>query len=125
MRIIRRLAGTDEVALVGPSAARSHGCYPRALGEAYVATPKPLRPRSTTVGTIRFVKRDISKQDTVRIETDLGPGLAASVEQTALDLCRDRPDGNATWEARTEMINRLADRINWDLIDEIAETTRA
>jgi hypothetical protein len=118
------LYGPESVALIGPSATRAHRCYPRALGEAYVTTPKPLRQRETIVGKIRFVTRDITKMDTVRIETDLGPGWATSIEQTALDLCRDRPAWNITDEARTEMIRRLADRIDWDLIDEIAETTR-
>lgn len=31
-----------EAALTGPSAERVHRCYPRALGEAYVAVPKPF-----------------------------------------------------------------------------------
>jgi hypothetical protein len=118
------LYGPDDVALVGPSAVRAHGCYPRALGEGYVSTPGKLRARDTIVGTIRFVTREMSSMDTVRVETDLGPGWAASVEQTALDLCRDRPVWNITDEARTEMIRRLADRIDWDLIDDIAEATR-
>ncbi len=118
------LYGPDAVALMGPSAARVHRCYPRALGEAYVTAPKPLRPRETIVGKIRFITRDITKMDTVRIETDLGPGWATSVEQSALDLCRDRPAWNITDEARNEMIRRLAHRIDWDLIDEVAETTR-
>lgn len=118
------LYGPDEVALVGPSACRAHRCYPRPLGEAYVSAPRVLRPRGTIVGVIRFVNREISSMDTVRIETDLGPGWAASVEQTALDLCRDRPAWNITDETRTEMIHRLADRIDWDLIGEIAEMTR-
>ncbi|MDH4280793.1 MAG: hypothetical protein OEW83_22225, partial [Acidimicrobiia bacterium] len=43
---------------------------------------------------------------------------------TALDLCRDRPAWNITSEARTEMIRRLADRIDWDVIDEVAKTIR-
>jgi hypothetical protein len=62
--------------------------------------------------------------DTVRVETDLGPGWASSVEQTALDLCRNRPAWNITDEARAEMLGRLAERIDWDLIDDIAEATR-
>ena len=70
------------------------------------------------------MERDIKKMDTVRIETDLGPGWATSVEQTALDLSRNRPAWNITNETRTEMIRLLADRIDWDLIDEIAEATR-
>ncbi len=118
------LYGPDEVALVGPSAARAHRCYPRALGTGYVSIPGRLRTRETIVGTIRFVTRDLSGMDTVRVEPDLGPGWATSVEQTALDLCRERPAWNITDEARTEMIRRLADRIDWDLIDEIAEAAR-
>ena len=122
--IAAALHSPDEVALVGPSAARAHRCYPRALGTAFVAVPRQRRARQTIVGEIRFVERDIDKLDTVRVETDLGPGWATSVEHTALDLCRDRPAWNITDEARTEMIRRLADRIDWDLIDEIAESTR-
>lgn len=119
------LYGPEAVALIGPSAARAHRCYPRALGEAYVTAPNNLRTRDTVVGTVRFVTRDINKMDTVRVETDLGPGWATSVEQTTLDLCRDRPAWNITDEAREEMIHRLADRIDWNLIDEIAENTRS
>lgn len=122
--IAAALHSPDEVALVGPSAARAHHCYPRALGTAFVAVPRQRRPRQTLTGEIRFVERDINKVDTVRIETDLGPGWATSVEQTALDLCRSRPAWKITEEARTEMIRHLADRINWDLIDEIAEAAR-
>ncbi len=122
--IAAALHSPDEVALVGPSAARAHRCYPRALGTAFVAVPDQRRPRQTILGEIRFVERNIDKLDTVRVETDLGPGWATSIEHTALDLCRNRPAWNITDEARTEMIRRLADRIDWDLIDEIAESTR-
>jgi len=114
----------EKVALIGPSAARAHRCYPRALGVAYVTVPRRRRPRQTTAGEVRFVERDIENLDTVRVDTDLGPGRATSVEQTALDLCRHRPAWNITDEARTEMIGRLADRIDWDIIDEITESTR-
>ena len=122
--IAAALHSPDEVALVGPSAARAHRCYPRALGTGFVAVPRQRRPRQTVTGEIRFVERDLNKLDTVRVETDLGPGWATSVEQTALDLCRDRPAWNITSEARSEMIRRLADRIDWDVIDEVAKTTR-
>lgn len=118
------LYGPDNVALIGPSAARAHRCYPRALGTAYVTAPARLRPRESTVGNIRFVTREFDKMDTVRIETDLGPGWATSPEQTALDLCRNRPNWKISESARTEMIRRLADRIDWGLINEIAERTR-
>ncbi len=115
----------NEVTLVGPSAARAHRCYPRALGVAFVAVPHQRRPRQTIVGEVRFVQRDITKLDTVRVETDLGPGWATSVEHTALDLCRDRPNWGVTEEARSEMLRRLADKIDWGLIDEIARETRS
>lgn len=118
------LHSPDDVALVGPSAARAHGCYPRALGAAYVSVPQQRRPRQTVLGNIRFVERAINKMDTVRIETDLGPGWATSVEQTALDLSRNRPAWNVSEESKSEMIQLLAARIEWNLIDEIAETTR-
>ena len=118
------LYGPEAVSLIGPSAARVHRCYSRALGEAYVTAPKSLRQRDTIVGKIRFITRDITKMDTVRIETDLGPGWTTSIEQTSLDLFRGRPEWHLTDVTRTEMIRRLADRIDWDLIDEIAETTR-
>lgn len=114
----------DAVALIGPSAVRAHRCYPRALGVGYVATPRQRRERSTVIGTITFVQRDIHKLDTVRIETDLGPGWATSVEQTALDLTRNRPAWNITEATRLEMINRLADRIDWELIEEVAAERR-
>lgn len=115
----------DAVALVGPSAVRAHRCYQRALGAAYVATPRQRRSRTTIIGTITFVQRDIHKLDTVRVETDLGPGWATSVEQTALDLTRDRPAWNITEATCSEMVNRLADRIDWELIEEIAAETRS
>jgi hypothetical protein len=107
-----------------PVSRPSNRCYPRALGEGYVSVPRLLRPRDTIVGPVHFVSRPISSMDTVRVETDLGPGWASSVEQTALDLCRNRPAWNITDEARAEMLGRLAERIDWDLIDDIAEATR-
>lgn len=118
------LHSVDEVALVGPSAARAHRCYPRALGTAFVSVPVQRRPRQTVLGELRFVERHIDKLDTVRVETDLGSGWATSVEHTALDLCRNRPAWQITEEARSEMLHLLADRIDWDMIDEIAEATR-
>ena len=118
------LYSPDEVALVGPSAARAHRCYPRALGTAYVSVPHQRRSRPTVLGEVRFVERAIDKMDTVRIDTDLGPGWATSVEQTALDLSRNRPAWNVTDSTRIEMIRFLADRIDWNLIDEIAQANR-
>ncbi len=75
------LYGVDAVALVGPSAARAHRCYPRALGAAYVTVPQKLRPRQTAVGSVSFVNREIDKMDTVRVDTDLGSGWATSIRE--------------------------------------------
>ncbi len=115
----------EDVALIGPSAASAHRCYPRALGTADAAVPQQRRPRPTVLEEVRFVERAIGKLDTVRIETDLGPGWATSVEQTALDLCRDRPAWSINDATHLEMIRRLADRIDWGLIDEIAAARRS
>lgn len=114
----------NQVALVGPSAARVHRCYPRALGSAHVSVPTQRRARQTALGNIQFVTRDITKMDTVRVETDLGPGWATSIEQTALDLTRTRPDWGITEETRSEMLALLSARIDWELIDQIALSSR-
>ena len=98
--IAAALHGVDKVSLLGPSAARIHECYPRALGQVHVAVPAQHRNRETPVGMVRFVKRDVTKIDTVRAETDLGAGWVTSIEQTALDLCRDRPAWYITDTAR-------------------------
>jgi hypothetical protein len=46
------------------------------------------------------------------------------IEQTALDLCRNRPQWNMTETTRTEMVDDLGRRINWDLIDDTAAANR-
>ena len=119
------LYGVGAVALVGPSAARAHRCYPRALGAAYVTVPQKLRPRETAVGSVSFVNREIDKMDTVRVDTDVGSGWATSIENTALDLCRNRPDWKISEATRSEMINQLAERVDWDLIEDLAVSLRA
>ena len=119
------LYGPDAVALVGPSAARAHRCYPRALGAAYVTVPQKLRTRETAVGSVSFVNRAIDKMDTVRVDTDLGSGWATSIENSALDLCRNRPDWKISEATRSEMINQLAKRIDWELIEDLAVSLRA
>jgi hypothetical protein len=113
------------VALVGPSAARAHGCYPRALGGAFVAVPRQRARRETPYGPIHFSMRDTKKLDTVRISTDLGDGWATSPEQTAFDLVRNWPVWPISESTCTEMLNLLAARIDWSLVDEVAARTRS
>ena len=81
--------GVDQVALLGPSAARLHGCYPRALGTAVVAVPSQRPEKETVAGSIKFVVRDTSALDVVRASTELVTGRMTSVEQTLLDLSDD------------------------------------
>ncbi len=112
-------------ALVGPSAARSLGCYPRALNAGFVAVPKQREARVTPYGRIHFSTRDISKLDTVRVTTDLGQGWATSPEQTAFDLVRNWPAWPISDATRKEMLQLLAGRIDWSIIDNIAKKTRS
>src|SRR5690625_3063855 len=77
--------------LMGLSAARIHGALPRALGEAMVAVPSIHGPISLTDrnATIRFITRNVEALDAIRVGTELGPALATTPAQTALDLARD------------------------------------
>jgi hypothetical protein len=113
----------DAVALIGATAARRHGAWPRALAAADIATPKQ-RPRlKTTYGVIRFVKRDVATLDTEAIHTDVTDGWTATREQTILDLAR-RPDlagDNAT--ART-MLEELLRRADVEHLFELARGTQ-
>lgn len=90
LALARRDYGTDDVALMGMSAARMLGAVPRALGTAVVAVPKQRPALTTGVGRIVFVRRDVTALDTQRVETDLGDGWVTTADQTLLDLA-DRP----------------------------------
>ena len=72
-----------------------------------------------------FTTRDFAKIDTVRIETDLGQGWATSPEQTAFDLVRNYPEWPISEAARSEMLQHLASRIDWSIVDEVAAKTRS
>jgi hypothetical protein len=116
--------GRDAVALLGPSAARMHGCYPRALAAAVVAVPTQRPPKVTVVGTVKFVVRDVSTLDLVRANTDLGSGWMTSVEQSLLDLSSNWPRWGVSEAARSEMIRLLAARASTDILQEVATRTR-
>lgn len=85
--------GPDHVVLMGVSAARVYGAIPRALAVAVVAVPRQHRAIRLTDRTalVRFVTRAVDGLDAERIETELGPALATTPEQTVLDLAH-RPD---------------------------------
>ena len=80
--------GPGNAVLMGVSAARLHGALPRALSVAVVAAPVQraqvrLQDRQAVVV---FVKRNVPRLDAEQVQTDLGPTLVTTVEQTVLDL---------------------------------------
>jgi len=117
--------GINNVALVGPSAARAHGAIPRAVGIATVSYPS-TRPRDieTIVGTVRTYRRSIDQMDVVRVRNDLVHGLVTSREMTMLDLASKAPKWPLPDDARLESIRLLATRVDSSLIDELAGSFR-
>lgn len=83
--------GRDATALMGVSAARHHGAIPRALAVAVVAVPKQRPVLRGEIGAVIFSRRDCSRLDLERIDTELGSGWITTIEQTLLDLAV-RPD---------------------------------
>jgi len=117
--------GDDNVALIGPSAARVHGAIPRALSLATVSYPS-TRPRdiATVVGTVRTYRRTIEQMDVVRIDNDLVRGLVTSREMTMLDLASEAPKWPVDENTRREAIRLLSGRVDWALVDALAGTFR-
>lgn len=91
--IASAIYGPDVIVVMGVSAARLHGAIPRALATATVAVPAQHRPikLSDRPAVIRFVKRNTQGIDAERYDTELGPTLVTTPEQTVLDLAH-RPD---------------------------------
>jgi predicted transcriptional regulator of viral defense system len=89
--------GPENAILMGISAARALGAIPRALATAIVAVPKQHRPISLVdrPAVIQFVKRDTDTLDAERVQTQLGPALVTTPEQTILDLAHRPQLGNA------------------------------
>jgi hypothetical protein len=117
--------GVDAVALMGLSAARTHGAIPRALGVAVVAaaghrTELRLADRDAV---IVFVRRDVSTIDVERRATELGQGWVTTVEQTVLDLAA-RPDlGGLPREAHAAA-HTLLPRTDRGLLEDLALAQR-
>jgi predicted transcriptional regulator of viral defense system len=118
--------GPANAILMGVSAARLHGAIPRAIGTAVVAVPAQRNAITLAdrTATVRFVKRDTGRLDAERMNTELGPTLVTTPEQTVLDLAR-RPDlGDAEDEVR-DAVRILIARSNVGLLDELAAAQRA
>ena len=116
--------GVERVALIGPSAARLQGCYPRALSTAVVAVPSQRPMRETVAGKVKFVVRDVSKLDLVRVDTELTRGWMTSVEETMLDLSGDWPRWPISETARTEMLELLAAQASNEILNKIVGRSR-
>ncbi|MCR6491640.1 type IV toxin-antitoxin system AbiEi family antitoxin [Cellulomonas sp. P24] len=116
------LYGDRVPVLTGLTAARVHRALPRAIGTGYVAVPTRRRPLrlADRDGDVRFVTRDVTTLDAVLVQTDLGPALATTPEQTVLDLARNDPQAEdvdaleaiaALWpECDTEVLEEIAAR---------------
>lgn len=89
------LYGAQVPVLTTLTAARAHRALPRAIGAGHVAVPTYRRPAvlADRDATVRFAERDVATLDAVLIQTDLGPALATTPEQTVLDLAKGDPRG--------------------------------
>ena len=89
------LYGARVPVLTGPTAARAHRALPRAIGSGHVAVPTYRRPMvlADRDATVHFAERGVTALDAVLVQTDLGPALATTPEQTVLDLAKGDPRG--------------------------------
>lgn len=94
--IASAIYGPENAILMGISAARALGAIPRALATAVVAVPKQHRPISLVdrSAVVQFVKRGTDTLDAERVQTQLGPALVTTPEQTILDLAHRPQLGN-------------------------------
>lgn len=116
--------GARLVTLMGASAARHHGAIPRALAVAIVAVPKQRSSVQTGFGRVVFVKRDITRLDTERIDTSLTSGWVTTMEQTLIDLAARPTLGGLTETDSREAIASLATRVDWNLVQQLAADQR-
>lgn len=108
--IASAIYGTEDIVVMGPSAARLHGAIPRGLAMATIAVPRQHREieLSDRPAVVRFVKRNTDRLDAERIETALGPALVTTPEQTVLDLAHRPGLGMVDVDIRSAVIALLA-----------------
>jgi len=108
------------------TAARMHGALPRAVGVAIVATPGQHAPVRVDLGrpaTVVFVARDVDRLDAVLVNTDLGPALATTVEQTVLDLAK-RPGLGGMPDEALAVVRALLPRCDDERLTGLARDQR-
>lgn len=119
--IATAIFGEKNVVLMGMTAARVLGGYPRALGKATIAAPEQHEPVNLTYvkGTLRFMKRDVDALDARLERTELGAILVTTPEQTVLDLTK-RPGLTGAPEAANEAIRNLLPQCDRSTLERIA-----
>lgn len=117
--------GSGSAILMGLSAARLHNAIPRAVATAVVAVPKQRRSVRLLdrPAEVLFVKRDTERLDAVKVQTELGPALVTSIEQTILDIAH-RPALGAAEEYALESLPVLLAKANRDRLHELARQQR-
>ncbi|MEV6608306.1 type IV toxin-antitoxin system AbiEi family antitoxin [Kutzneria sp. NPDC051319] len=112
--------GPDVVALIGASAARHHGALPRAVAVATVAVPKQRPVMVMENGAISFAKRDVTRLDVERVQTELVSGWVTTVEQTLLDIAAPPGRFDLHLGDRAEVMAALGRRADLALVAELA-----
>jgi len=122
--IATALYGDRVALLMGLSAARVHRALPRAVALGHVAVPTPRRPLAFVdrPGEVRFSARRVHALDATLVQTELGPTLATTPEQTVLDLARMDPRGADLDSA--EAIETLLPRCRAATLEAIARRQR-
>lgn len=116
--------GSGEVALMGLSAARLHGAFPRAHASAWLAVAASRRRLDAgRFGSVTFATRAVGELDTVRVQTELADGWMTSVEQTVLDLAR-RSDWAGGEDQADAAIAALLPRADHDRLRGLADGQR-
>lgn len=113
----------DAVALVGATAARHHGGWPRALAVAFVAIPKQRPTLQTPFGEIRFFKRDVGLLETEAIHTEVTNGWTTTREQTIVDIAR-RPSLAGDLATAQTMLTELLRQADIARLFEVARRTK-
>lgn len=117
--------GEGNIVLMGMTAARILGGYPRAIGTATVAAPEQHDPIRLLFndGLVQFMKRDTDALDARLERTELGGALVTTPEQTVLDLTK-RPGLGGNREAAAEAIRNLLPQCDRATLQRIANTQR-
>jgi len=117
--------GVGQYTLMGLTAARALRVAPRALALAFIAAPRRRQDLELTdrQATIRFLVRDLTKMRVEMVQTDLGPCLATTPEQTVLDVAHLRRTGGLEAEA-LDAIRALLPRCDDAALETIAREQR-